>query len=147
MRRGDGATESFYLAAFLLAVSAFFAYRQRRDRRRRDPGLPAADRKHYARQDTRRLVGSAAMAALAVMLPVGVRIDVRAGRPSRLWFYAVWVLVVGLLALLLALAAIDWLANLALALRQRKALADERVAMLKDFPLRRTYPHNGDGGH
>ena len=147
MNRGDGAAESLYLAAGLLLVAGLFAYRQRRDPRRGDPSATPADLLHYRWQHARRLLGSAAMAVLAMLLPVGVRIDVRAGRPARLWFYAVCAVVVGLLILLLALAALDWVANLALAVRQRKALADERAAMLRDFQRRRTVPQNGDGGH
>ena len=138
MKAADlGRNEGLALAVGVVAVAAYFAVRQWLDRRRRDPGLSPEDADHYARQDVRRWAGSVIMALLAVGLVVGTRIDIRAGRPQRQLFSAVWLAEVVLLLVLPALALADWLATRRYARRHREALADERARVLEDYRRRR----------
>jgi membrane protein implicated in regulation of membrane protease activity len=149
----SGTRESLVLSAALVAIAAYFAVRQWRERRGRPTKLDAADARHFARQDWRRGLGSAVMTLIAIGLVVGTRLDPRAGRLERRLFLAVWLGVIALLSLLLVLAMLDWLAIRDYARRHRDALADERYAALVEERRKRlaakdgrTKPSNGQPG-
>jgi hypothetical protein len=140
-----GATESLILAAGVLAVAAYFAWRQWVERRRRGTQATRDDAIHFIRQDARRFLGSVLMALVAVGLCVGTRIDVRAGPSQRLLFSATWLGVIALVGLLLILAMLDWLATRAYARRHRRALLAERLAVIEQERRRLAGRRDGRG--
>jgi hypothetical protein len=107
-----------------------------RERRGRAVDGPE-DLKHFVNQDLRRLAGVIVMYLLAVGVYVGSRLPSRvAGRPN-LRYVATWGGILGLVAVLLALAMLDWSATRRYATRHRKAITEEGLEILRDELRRR----------
>jgi uncharacterized membrane protein len=142
----SAAATSLVLSAALLVLAAYFAVRQWRDRRDRDPDLSDADADYFARQDARRWLGSVVMVLLAAGIAFGTRINPRANREAGRLFGWVWIGVIVLLFIWLTLALLDWRAIAAYARRHREALANERYAALEEERRKRAARGNGRGG-
>jgi hypothetical protein len=142
-RHAEGAV-SLILAGTVLLIAAVLAWREHRDRRRRDPDLVAEDARHFRLQDLRRMFGVAIMALLAVGLVYGSRLDPKAGGRTNPAFVATWLILFVLIFGLLALALIDWIALRLYAGRARRAIARERVEILRD-ELRQKNSTHGNG--
>jgi hypothetical protein len=143
MAPADPSIPSLVLAAIVLAIAGLLAARQWTDRKNRGDERSAAESDHFARQDARRFVGAAIMALTALGIVIGSRINHRVpGVPQRL-FVATWIIVFVLIFVLLSLAWRDWMATFAYARRQRKAIAEERRALLESDQRRRSLPTNG----
>lgn len=125
--------DAWILAGTVMAVGAVFAVRQWLERRWRPADLPGADARHFARKDVRRLLGSAVMAAIALAIVASTRIDFRAGRAEGRLFAWTWMGILLGVVVLLALALLDWQANRLYARRHRRALAEERRALLEEI--------------
>jgi cytochrome c oxidase subunit IV len=123
------------LAGGLLALSASFAYRQWIERNERTDELPAIDARYFEGKDSRRFGNSAIMAMIAVGIAAGVVIDPRAGRLQRQTWAAIWAVILILVLVLVVLALIDAFATYQYGMRQRQALADERLVL--EYDLRR----------
>ena len=134
------------LSAFVVFIAAVLAYRQWRDRRRRDVDLAGAEAVYHTRQDVRRWLGVFVMVLLALGLAVGTRIPhIVRGRTNPL-FVQVWLGVFLLIFALLLLALLDWFATRRYAYRHRRAMLQERDETLRDVLRPRSYPNNGRGG-
>src|SRR5690349_16936282 len=120
-RHAEGA--SLILAGLILAIAAVLAWREHRDRRRRDPDPSPADARHFRLQDIRRMLGVVLMAALAVGLVFGSRLKPKAGGRTNPVFVATWLILFVLLFGLLALALGDWIALRVYAGRARRSIA------------------------
>ncbi len=141
-----GLTEGRVIASAVLLIAATFAYRQWAERARRSVELSEADRAHFARKDRRRLLGSFLMGLVSLGMFVGLSLmpTKPVDRASGKLFAWVWIGVIGLVFVLLTLALIDWLANRAYALRHRRALIEERRAVLEaEVRRRRAGSSNG----
>ncbi len=134
------------LSAFVMFVAAILAYRQWRDRRRRDVDLAGAEAVYYFRQDIRRWLGVFVMTLLALGLAVGARIPHIVRGKTNPQFVQVWLGVFLLIFALLLLALLDWFANRHYAYRHRRAILRERDETLRDVLRPRPYPNNGRGG-
>lgn len=119
------------VAAATLAAAAILAFRQGTDRRRRGDELPAADARHFARQDLRRWTGTALMAALAVGMAITTRLGPPRDRPAARRLARTWVGLCVLVIAVLALALLDWIATAAYARRHRRTLARNHLAALE----------------
>jgi hypothetical protein len=136
---------SIGLAIGLTVVAGVLAWRQRHERRHREPDLSDADARHYARQDFRRAIAGSVMLLLAPGIVVAARIEPKlAGRPN-LWFLAAWLAIFALIFVLLGLALLDWIATWRYARRHRRALARERLQFLREEQRRNAYRGNGRG--
>jgi len=138
-------TASLVLTAVLLVLAAYFALRQWRDHRHRDPDLSEADADYFARQDVRRWLGSVVMVLLAAGIGFGTRINPRANPAARRLFGWVWMGVIVLLLIWLILALLDWRAITAYARRHRQALAHERFAAFEEERRKQAARGNGRG--
>ena len=139
------ATLSLVLAIGVTVVAVVLALRQQYERRHRDPGLPDADARHFARQDFRRAVVGVVMVLLAVGVAVGTRIDPKLAGKTNPWFLAIWLAVFTLIFILLWLALLDWVATWIYARRHRRALVRERLQLLRDEQRRRAFRGDGRG--
>jgi hypothetical protein len=99
------------LTAAVLAVAALLAWRQLAERRGRAQGMTAADRRHFARQDVRRLTGSGVMALIGLGIAWGAGIDPRGDGWSKRLFLSVWLVVILLVFFLVMLALLDLLST------------------------------------
>jgi hypothetical protein len=121
------------LGAGLIGLTAASVLWIVRDRRRRSVELADADRAYFRQRDVRRSVCSVLLGLIGVLMILSTRIDVHAGRTqARLWVWA-WLVVLGLLAAVLLLAGLDWVANSRYALRHRRALLSEQRELLADL--------------
>jgi hypothetical protein len=136
---------SLALSIGILAVAVRLAFWLWSDRRQREPELSAADTFHFARQDRRRGLVVVILLLLAVGISVGSRIDPKL--VGRRTFALIWLSVSVLLLFLLVLAMFDWLATRIYARRHLRALAKERVEILRDELRRRAYRNNGQESH
>jgi len=143
-RRGEEI--GLVLSAAVIVIAALLAYRQWKDRQRRETDLPEADAAHFVRQDTRRWLGAFVMILLALGLAVGMRLPHIAGGKANTRFVQVWLGVFLLIFVLLLLALLDWLAPRVYARRHRRAIVQERDETLRDLLRRRSYPGNGQAG-
>jgi hypothetical protein len=133
----DMATASLVLSTFVLLVAALLGWREWRDRRDRADDLSPEDARHFAYQDTRRLLGIAVMVLLAVGLVVGSRVPTRMGNRTNPQFLGIWLGVFLLIFVLLALAMVDWVALRLFARRHRDEMHRERVEILREEKRRR----------
>ncbi len=134
------------LAALLLAVAGYYAWRQvgMMQRLRFDSALSPADRGHFGRQVRRRLTGCVLMVVFAGFLvgwyfvgpdlrpvgPVGGEIGEEDRATIRLFtFY--WAAALLVLLALLILAALDLWATARYGFRQHRELEQDRQAMLE----------------
>lgn len=128
----DIATTSLVLSSFVVLVAALLAWKEWCDRRARAVELTPEDSLHYFHQDTRRSMGIAVMGLLAVGLVVGSRTPTRLGNRANPQFLVIWLGVFLLIALLLLLAMIDWLALRGFARRQRSQILRERIEIIRE---------------
>ncbi len=133
------------LSAFVLFIATILAYRQWKERRRRDADLSGAEAAYYARQDVRRWLGVFVMAVLALGIAVGARIPHIVRGRTNPQFVQVWLGVFLLIFALLLLALLDWFATRHYAYRHRRAMLQERDETLRDVMRPRPYPNNGRG--
>jgi len=117
-----------------------------RDRRQRSADLSPADVAHFARQDVRRVLGTVVMFLLAAGIYFGSRIPPGTKGHPNAWFLRVWLGVFVLIFFLLFLGILDLFATRVYAQRHREAITRERIEMLRDELMRRTYPTNGKQG-
>lgn len=137
---------SLTLAIVVVAVAAILGLSVWWDRRTRKPGLFLNDYRHFVLQDIRRIVGIICLALLAPGLYFGSRVPVFVAEPvppgqpapaqavlhpNRV-FLGIWLSVFVLVAVLLALALIDWVATRRYARRQRSAMSVERLDILRE---------------
>lgn len=153
------------LVVLLVGLAGYFSWQQRATLRelRARPEMPADDRRFLRRQVLRRLFCSALMVLLAGML-VGwsfydetFRDLFREGRAAPAqgelaerqkafgqWMGAYWSAALGVLFLIVAVAAADALATGRYGLRQRRRLRDERQQTLMELEAARRR-HRGNG--
>jgi cytochrome bd-type quinol oxidase subunit 2 len=124
------ATSGAVLAGLVLVIASLLMLKQWHDRRGRGAGLSAADARHFARQDLRRVLGAVIMVVLAAGIAVGSQLPHRvAGRPNR-WFIAIWTVLPVLILVLVGLALFDLIATRAYARRHRRALIEAHRALI-----------------
>jgi hypothetical protein len=147
MRFADGnALVSPALTAAVLAVAVLLARRQLAERRGRVQEMTAADRRHFGRQDVRRLTGSAVMALIGLGIAWGSWIDPRGDGWSKRLFLSVWLVVILLVFFLVMLALLDLLSTRLYARRQGRVLIAERREALRAQSRRRPPPETGRNG-
>jgi hypothetical protein len=127
----------------VVIIAGLLAFYQWRDRRHRHPDLPEFEPAYFSAQDTRRFAGAAMLIVLAAGISVGSRIQHMVDGHGNLAFVAVWVAVMGLILVLLLIAAFDWMATRRYANRRLKAIARERLELLRDTFRRVEPPSNG----
>jgi cobalamin biosynthesis protein CobD/CbiB len=113
-------------------IAAFLGLRQWYERQAREQDLSSDDRAYFQRQDIRRGIGVAVMLAIAIALAVSARIPHKVGGQANWAFIEIWLVVSSLIVVLLFLALIDWIETRSYARRIRRALARERIEMLRD---------------
>jgi hypothetical protein len=118
---------SLILSACLCAVSLLLGLAEWYTRRGRGGELSEADLDHFWRQDRRRSVGIGILLLLALLLPLGSRLNPGPNAEENLSFFVAWILVLVLLVVLLFLAVIDWMATRAYAARHRKQILRESI--------------------
>jgi hypothetical protein len=128
----DLAWSSLMISLGIVLIAAFLGLRQWYEQQAREPDLSDLDRAYFTRQDLRRGWGVAVMLILAAGLSIGTRIAPRVDGHGNLTFVVFWMGEIGLLAVLIVLAGIDWFATRRYALRHRRSMARERVKMLRD---------------
>jgi hypothetical protein len=136
----QAAVVSLALSLGVAAVAVLLGWRQWQERRRREPELTPADSRHFARQDLRRGLGVLVLALLAVGLAAGSRVEPRVAARTNPLFIPLWLGILGLSFVLLVLALLDWLATRLYARRHVRAIARERLAILRDELRRRAAP-------
>lgn len=137
---------SLVLSILVAAVAAMLGLSVWWDRRTRKPGLFLNDYRHFVLQDIRRIVGIICLALLGPGLYFGSRVPVFVSEPvppgqpapaqpvlhpNRV-FLGIWLAVFVLVAVLLALALLDWVATRRYARRQRSAMSLERLDLLRE---------------
>lgn len=143
----DIATASVVLSSFVLVVAALLGWREWSDRLARPADPSPEDARHFHHQDSRRTIGLVILSLLAVSLVVGSRLPPKIEGRASTPFLIVWLAVFLLIALLLALALIDWLALRIFARRHRSRILRERIETLRDEARRRKAPGVGGNGH
>ncbi len=137
---------SLVLSMASAAIAAILGLSVWWDRRTRKPGLFVNDHRHFVLQDIRRTVGIVCLALLSPGLYFGSRVPVFVGEPGppgqpapahpvlhpNRVFLGIWLAVFVLLAILLALALVDWIATRRYARRQRNAMSLERLDLLRE---------------
>jgi len=115
------------LGIFLIAL--FLGLWQRFDQRSRESDPNPLDRDYFRRQDRRRYLGVAVMAALGIVIYpfIGVFYQPRGNERT---LGALGLVVGALIIALLVLAHLDWLAIRQYARRHRRALEQERSRLL-----------------
>jgi hypothetical protein len=136
----------------------------------RGPGLTDSERRYFVLQDIRRAIGIVLLCLLAPAIYVGSRLPTRvtepaqpgvtaadpidgdripsasAVHPNRL-FLAVWLAVFSVVAVVLGLALIDWISTRRYARRQRQALIQEKVDLLREtHRLAKSHPDSPEDG-
>jgi hypothetical protein len=158
------------LVVLLVGLAGYFTWQQRATLRElhAHPEMPPEDRRYLRRQVMRRLFCSALMGLLAGMLVAWYFYDesfrelFREGREKwaaaeqevlterqkefSKWMGAYWSAVLGVLFLIVAVAAADALAIGRYGLRQRRRLRDERQQTLLELEAARRR-HRGNGRH
>lgn len=146
---GTGAAETIAVAVGLLAVDAALLVAHVRERSRRPAALDEADQRYYRDRDLRRGLGAAVMALAAVFMIAAARLRTVGDLAAARLYVSLWVGVLALIAALLGLALLDWLANRRFAARHRRQLQDERSALIAEAALearRRRERRRGRGG-
>jgi hypothetical protein len=128
----DPTTSGMYLALGIGLITAFLGLRQWYEWRGRDPDLSESDRRHFRRQDPRRVAGAVLLLCIALEIWAGSRIPHRIGNRPSAWFLAIWLNVGINLLILLALAVIDLVDNRRYARRQRRSMIAERLRLLRN---------------
>jgi uncharacterized membrane protein len=113
-------------------IAVFLGLRQWYERQAREPVLSSDDRGYFARQDLRRACGVVVLVIIAVGLSVGARVPHKMGGKVNLLFVEIWLVVFILILVLLSLALVDWIATRDYARRHRRAIARERIEMLRE---------------
>ncbi len=136
----ESAAVSLAISVGVAAVAVLLGLRQWHERRLRESDLSEADASHFARQDLRRGMGVVVMLLLAAGLSAGARVEPRlAGRANPL-FIQLWLGVFLLILILLILAVLDWLSTRLYARRHVRAMARERLEILRDeYKLRQQW--------
>jgi hypothetical protein len=141
----QSAAVSLVISIGVAAAAILLGLRQWHERRLREPDLSAADASHFARQDLRRALGVVVMLLLAAGLSAGARVEWRlAGRANPL-FIQLWLGVFLLILILLVLAVLDWLSTRLYARRHVRAMARERLEILRDEYKLREQLERGEG--
>jgi hypothetical protein len=145
---------SLALSLVIGLVAVLLGVRQWREHRARETGLSDFDRNDFLVQDLRRAVGIVLLAVLAPAIYVGSRLPTLVTEPSppgvtsaepivgdrippaprahpNRRFLAVWLAVFVIIAIVLALALIDWSSTRRYARRQRQALRLEKLDILR----------------
>jgi Na+/H+ antiporter NhaD/arsenite permease-like protein len=131
------------LVSAIGVTAAVLTLWQRYERRHREPVLPEADARHFARQDFRRALVGVVLVLLALGITAGSRLEHKIAGQANPWFLAVWLAVFTLIFILLWLALLDWVATWLYARRHRRQIARERIQFLRDQRRRRAYRGNG----
>lgn len=133
------AETSLALSAVVASVAVLLAWLQWRDYRSRAATATETDRRYFALRDVRRTAGIVMLGLLAPGVYVGSRVPVfvtvptaARGRAPNPVFLAIWVSVFAVLFVLLGLAIADWIATRRYAERQRHAMAQERLELLRE---------------
>ena len=126
-------------------IAVALGLRQWHERRQRETDLSGLDASHFVRQDLRRGLGVVVMLLLAVGLSAGSRLDPRLGGKANPVFVDVWLGVFLLILILLGLAVLDWVATRLYARRHRRAMARERLEILRDEVKLHRQLDTGDG--
>ena len=138
----SGAREGLVMAAGVLAVTAYFSWRQVAERGSRGENLSVEDAEYYARRDWRRLLGTSGLGLMGLGILVGSLIPPRA---HPIAFVCVW-LGVGLLVVTsLILALFDIRANRRYADRHHRLLMEERRSLLQQELRHHLAGQNGSG--
>ena len=143
----DIATASLMLSSFVVLVAALLGLRERGDRRDRALELSPEDARHFAHQDSRRVLGLVVLVLLAIGLVVGSRVPHRVGNQTNPQFLAIWFGVFLLIFLLLTLAMIDWIALRIFARRHRNQILRERIELLREETRRKKAEGGGGNGY
>ncbi|MHC5537576.1 hypothetical protein ACYOEI_05020 [Singulisphaera rosea] len=120
------------------------------ERKNRSDELPEEDLQHFRRQDLRRFLVALILMLIAVGLSAGSRIAPKVEGRTNLLFVEIWFGVFILILALLVLAFFDWIATKIYARRQFRALANERLEILREELSRNPKPReslNGFGDH
>jgi hypothetical protein len=144
----DLSSASWALAIGVTLIAMFLGLRQWYERKARATDLSEADRAHFTRQDWRRGLGVGIMCILALILPLGSRLEPKVRGKANVLFLAVWMIVLVLLVALLLLAMLDWVATRLYASRQRKSMFREHTDSLREqaksaISSRHGKPNNG----
>lgn len=108
--------------------------------------LSAEDATHFTRQDVRRGLVAVILGIVGLGIFADSLVEPRtAGRANPL-FLLIWLSIFLLLAALPVLAAIDWLATRRYARRQIRALAQERMEILREELRLRSHGESGSNG-
>jgi len=140
MPPGDLASDSLWISCGIALIAVFLGLRQWYERRAREPDLSQADQVYFHRQDLRRALGVAVMLLLAAGLLIGSRIPFKLPGGPNPDFVAMWTGIVTLLLVLMGLALIDLLATRRYAQRKRRAMASERIDLIRDALRKRLDP-------
>lgn len=135
-------TMSLAVGAVAVALALWLWY----ERRNRSDELSPEDHHHFRRQDIRRGLVSLILLLIAVGLSAGSRIAPKVEGRTNLLFVEIWLGVFVLILALLVLAFFDWVATRIYARRQFRALAKERLEILRDELSRRPRPREGLNG-
>lgn len=118
------------LAIGVSMISLFLGLRQWYEGRARWD-VADDDRSFYRRQDVRRWLGVVVLTTLAGVVFAASRVRPWEGGKGNIAFVAVWLAVLGLIALTLGVALWDWIATWRFARRKRRALLRDHVEELR----------------
>ena len=118
------------LAIGVSMISLFLGLRQWYEGRARWD-VADDDRSFYRRQDVRRWLGVVVLSTLAGVVFAASRVRPWEGGKGNIAFVAVWLAVLGLIALTLGVALWDWIATWRFARRKRRALLRDHVEELR----------------
>jgi hypothetical protein len=131
------------LSVCVFALAAYFAYRQWVERRDRADDLSEDDARYFGGKDARRFGNSVIMSILSVGMVAGTLINPRDGDWQRRSWAGIWAAILLLVFALVLVALVDAIATFRYGLRQRQALADERLVLEYEF-RRRMGKRTGD---
>lgn len=135
---------SLLVAGVVLATAAGLAWREYRDRSRREPSPDPQENRYYRFRDLRRGIGVVVMLVVAAGIVYGSRIPPGLHSGPNPAFIVTWLAITLLILGLVILALIDWLALRLHAVRVRRALSRERVEIISD-EIRRRRAAGGNG--
>jgi len=140
------AAVSLALSIGIVAVAGLLFFWLWSQRQTRDPDLPDADARHFARQDLRRASVSVVLLVLALIIFVGSPMEAKVAGRANLNFILIWLTAFLLIFMLLLLAAIDWFATRVYARRHFQQLARERLEILLEEQRRLRSLHGERNG-
>ena len=137
----DGIAVGFLIAGALIAVAAYFGWRQRLTLQlvRGDTQLPRDQRRYLYKQCWRRLFGSSLLLIVAVMLIGALFLDYETAadadhedaRQAARFLVAYVVVMLFIILVILVVAVFDFWAIARFGVEQRKQLVQEHQAMLE----------------